>query len=52
VDPANPQARAMRVAELFEISGAARRRPMRRRRLIESEGDESELFALEAGFTR
>jgi hypothetical protein len=54
VDPASSEARAGLVARLFEISETARSRPAvrRRRRWIESEGDESELFALEAGFTR
>ena len=54
VDPANPRERAELVERLFEISEAARSRPAlrRRRRSIESEGDESERWALEAGFTR
>ena len=54
VDPASPAERAELVARLFEISETARRRPAvrQRRRVVETETDESELFALEAGFTR
>jgi hypothetical protein len=56
VDPASPEARAVLVSRLFEISESARSRPSRartqRNQWHESGGDESELWAFEAGFTR
>ena len=53
VDPASSEERARLVTEWFEMSENARRRPARRRRQSsEFESDESERWAIEAGFTR